>query len=238
MFGLEHVRFASDSVRILGGLDEVGSGVVSAGCSNDSCRSESCREYGANSTQSVSPLVPVSMKLGHYTIYHLDPHIRNRGLEQISKALKLSFEIPAAWTGRAVVVVPPPILLHTFTRPAKLPGSEITNILGLIETMQLPYVISDPTSTSMPFISMWWVEKCPRSTCTSLVVVAPRRSISPLARSGGRRRNGRPSTAGMRVAVTIAWAPERMMLGLPIGRDKELLDASGLYANSGLLGVP
>lgn len=160
----------------------------------------------------------------------------SEGYKRFSKALNLPFALPTTWTGRSVVVVPPSILHHMLTRPDKLPGSEITNILGLIETIQLPYVISDPDIylNALHFdVVRRKMSKKDMHLFASMTAEEIDLAFSDI---WGTSKEWKTINGWDTCGRVITRTAERMMLGLPMGRNEKLLEASRLYANSVLLG--
>jgi hypothetical protein len=162
------------------------------------------------------------------------------GYTKFSKALNRPFALPTTWTGGwaggALVVLPPSLLHQMMTRPDKLPGSHVTNIFGLVETIQLSYIISDPDiyMNALHFDvvrrKMTKKDMDPFSAATAEEVDAAFCDIWGTSDQW-------TTVNGWDVCGrVIARTAERMMVGLPLGRNEKLLDASRLYANSALLG--
>lgn len=166
------------------------------------------------------------------------PQNATTGYNKFCKALNRPFVLPTTWTGRGIVVAPPSVLHKIMTRPDKSPstGSDITHIMGLVEAIQLPYIIADPdiymnalhfdvvrrkmTKKDMPFFAAMTADELEAAFADIWGVSKEWTTI-----------NGW-DTCGRIIARTA----ERMMIGLPMGRDERLLEASRLYANSVLLG--
>ncbi|KAI2601751.1 cytochrome P450 [Hypoxylon sp. NC1633] len=160
----------------------------------------------------------------------------NKGYAQFSKALSQPYALPTTWTGKAVVVVPPSKMHQLLTRPDKQADSEITNIPGLVETVQMPFVISDP-NIYQNTIHFDVVRR--RMTKKDMRLFAPiTEEEVGLAYEDiwGTSEEWKTINGWDVCGKIIARTAQRILIGLPLGRDEKLLETSRLYANSVLLG--
>ena len=158
------------------------------------------------------------------------------GYVKFSKALNRPFALPNIWTGKAVVVLPPsqiPIL----TRPDKITGDKWTNLPGMIETVQFPYVLPDPNiyENTLHFDV---VRRHMTSTKDMASMAATTAEEIDLAFCDiwGTSQEWRVINGWDMCGRVIARTAQRILIGLPISRDADLLEASRLYATSLLLG--
>lgn len=158
------------------------------------------------------------------------------GYNKFSKALKQPFAIPTIWNGRSLVVMPPSLLHHMLTRPDKLPDSEITNILGLIETIQLPYVISDPDIYFNALHFDVVRRKMSKKHMPLFATITAEEIDLAFSDIWGTSKEWTTINGWDACGRIIARTAERIIIGLPMGRDEKLLEVSRLYAESVLLG--
>lgn len=160
----------------------------------------------------------------------------NEGYAKFSKALGQPYALPTTWTGKAVVVVPPSQIHRLLTRPDKQTDSEITNIPGLVETVQMPFVISDPDiyQNTLHFDvvrrKMTKKDMCFFAPITNEEVGLAFEDI------WGVSKEWKIVKGWESCGQVIARTAQRILLGLPLGRDEKLLEASRSYANAVLLG--
>ncbi|RWA07699.1 hypothetical protein EKO27_g7406 [Xylaria grammica] len=72
------------------------------------------------------------------------PDFVNEGYRKYSKGFARPFVLPTTWMRGGAVMVLPPSLVPLLTRPDKMSACEWRNIYGLVENIQLPYVVLDP----------------------------------------------------------------------------------------------
>ncbi|KAI1463630.1 cytochrome P450 [Daldinia caldariorum] len=153
----------------------------------------------------------------------------NNGYSKFPKALCRPYALPTTWTGKAVVVVPPSQMHQLLTRPDKQADSEITNIPGLVETVQMPFVINDP-DIYQNTIHFDVVRR--KMTKKDMRFFAPiTEDEVGLAYEAWKTINSWDACGKV-----IARTAQRILIGLPLGSNEKLLEASRLYANSVLLG--
>jgi len=160
----------------------------------------------------------------------------NEGYAKFSKALGQPYALPTTWTGKAVVVVPPSQMHRLLTRPDKQADSEITNIPGLVETVQMPFVISDPdiyqNTIHFDVVRRKMAKK-------DMYRFAPNTEDEiGLAYEDiwGTSEEWKTINGWDACGQVIARTAQRILVGLPLGRNEELLEMSRLYANAVLLG--
>lgn len=159
-----------------------------------------------------------------------------RGYNEISKGLNRPFALPTTWTGRTVVMLPPTMLHKVLTRPDILSGGKITNIFGLIRTIQLPYIIRDPDIYMNALHFDVVRRKMSKKDMHRFAPMTWEENDLAFKNIWGTSTEWRTVNGWDVCGQVIARSAERMMVGLPGGRDEKLLEASRLYANSVLLG--
>jgi hypothetical protein len=134
-------------------------------------------------------------------------------------------------------VVAPPSLLHLIlTGPDNLPGSTIINIIGLIEAIQLTYVIDDPDIYKNALHFDVVRKKMTKKDMPRFAAITARETDLAYKDIWGTSKNETHQWVGA-CGQIIARTAEHMIIGLPMGRDSQLLKVSRLYANSVLLVV-
>ncbi|KAI0444734.1 cytochrome P450 [Xylaria telfairii] len=160
----------------------------------------------------------------------------NEGYTKFSKALCRPYALPTTWTGKAVVVVPPSQMHQLLTRPDKQADSEITNIPGLIETVQMPFVISDPDIYQNTIHFDVVRKKMAKKDMRFFAPITEEEIDLAYEDIWGVSSEWKTINGWDACGQVIARTAQRILIGLPLARDEKLLEASRLYANAVLLG--
>ncbi|KAK7917919.1 hypothetical protein PG985_009793 [Apiospora marii] len=163
--------------------------------------------------------------------------LATEGYRRFSKTLDRPYALPTTWMRSGAVMVLPPSRVPLMTRPDKTHDGEWTNLLGLIETTQLPYLIDDPTI----YQNLLHFDVVRRHmTSTRDVARHAPTTADELDRAFGdawgtssewKTIDGWEACGGV-----ISRASQRVLVGLPLSRDPALLETSRAYANSVLVG--
>lgn len=160
----------------------------------------------------------------------------NEGYSRFSKALGRPYALPTTWTGKAMVVVPPSQMHQLLTRPDKQADSEITNIPGLIETVQMPFVISDPNIYQNTIHFDVVRRKMTKKDMRLFAPITEEEVSLAYEDIWGTSKEWKTINGWDACQQVIARTAQRILVGLPLGRDEKLLEMLQLYANSVLLG--
>lgn len=164
--------------------------------------------------------------------------LANDGYRKFSKKLNRPYALPTTWVRSGLVVVLPPSLIPLLARPDKTrDGGEWTNLRGMVETIQLPYIIKDPEiyqnvlhfdAVRRHMTTRRDVERLSPATADELDRAY--RSI------WGTDPEWKTVNGWEACGKVISRASQRILVGLPWGRDERLLETSRQYANSLLVG--
>ncbi|KAI0023445.1 cytochrome P450 [Xylariomycetidae sp. FL0641] len=160
----------------------------------------------------------------------------NEGYTKFSKVLGQPYALPTTWTGKAMVVVPPSQMRQLLTRPDKQTDSEITNIPGLIETVQMPFVIGDPDIYQNTIHFDVVRKKMTKKDMRHFAPITEEEIDLAYKEIWGTSTEWKTINGWDACGRVISRTAQRILLGLPLGRDEKLLETSRLYANSVLLG--
>ncbi|RYP12159.1 hypothetical protein DL765_007458 [Monosporascus sp. GIB2] len=160
----------------------------------------------------------------------------NEGYARFSKALGRPYALSTTWTGKAMVVVSPSQMHQLLTRPDKQADSEITNIPGLVETVQMPFVISDPNIYQNTIQFDVVRRKMTKKDMRLFAPITEEEVGLAYEDIWGTSKEWKTINGWDACGQVIARTAQRILVGLPLGRDEKLLETSRLYANSVLLG--
>ncbi|KAK2595097.1 hypothetical protein QQS21_007182 [Conoideocrella luteorostrata] len=160
----------------------------------------------------------------------------NEGYAKFSKALNKPYALPTTWTGRAVVVAPPSQMHQLLTRPDRLTNSEITNIPGLVQTVQMPFIISDPEIYQNTIHFDVVRRKMTKKDMNIFAPITAEEIDLAYKDIWGISKEWTTINGWDACGRVIARTAQRILLGLPLGRDEKLLETARQYASSVLLG--
>ncbi|KAF4633292.1 hypothetical protein G7Y89_g4832 [Cudoniella acicularis] len=150
------------------------------------------------------------------------------GYEKICKVKDRPFVLPTMWTGGAVVVLPPS-LLHLLNRP----DSELSGFRALVETIQLPYMISDrDIYENVIHFDVIRKTLTKKDVIGSLAATTAEEVDVAFRESWGTAEQWTTVNGWDACGRIITRAALRILIGLPLCRDEMLLEQSRLYANS------
>jgi hypothetical protein len=69
--------------------------------------------------------------------------LASEGYRKFNEELHKPFALPTTWVQGGTVLVLPPTLVPLLTRPDKTREGEWTSLRGMVETIQLPYIMGD-----------------------------------------------------------------------------------------------
>lgn len=160
----------------------------------------------------------------------------NEGYTKYSKALGQPYALPTTWTGKAMVVVPPSQMHQLLTRPDKEPDSDITNMPGLLQTVQMPFVISDSEIYRNTIHFNVVRKKMTKKDMNFFAPITEEEIGLAYTDIWGTSKEWKTINGWDACGQVVARTAQRILIGLPLGRDKKLLETSRLYANSVLIG--
>jgi hypothetical protein len=154
------------------------------------------------------------------------------GYKKFSKGLDRPFALPNMWTGGAVVVLPPS-MLHLLNRPR----DELSSFGALLETIQLPYMISD-RDVYMNVIHFDVVRKnLTKKDVGALASVTAEEVDVAFRECWGTHEQWMAMNGWDACGRVIARTALRILIGLPLCRNDDLLEQSRMYADSVFAGT-
>ncbi|KAG4222161.1 hypothetical protein PC116_g29364, partial [Phytophthora cactorum] len=160
----------------------------------------------------------------------------NEGYRKFSKALDRPYALPTPWVSGSTVMVLPPSKIPLLTRPDKMDDGEWTNLLGLVETTQLPYVIDDPNIYRNVLHFDVVRRKMAHRDMSRLAPVTADEIDQAFLDIWGTQMDWKTVNGWEACGRIISRAAQRILIGLPLSRDEAMLEASRHYATSLLLG--
>jgi hypothetical protein len=157
----------------------------------------------------------------------------HNGYNRISKARELPFALPTIWTWSNVVVLPPSALsVHS------KPDSELRAFGAQLDTIQLPYMISDRDIYMNP-IHFDVVRKrlVNQKELASLSAATADEVDAVLTDVWGTSAEWKTTNAWDACGRIILCAAIRILIGLPICRDENYFEQSRLYSDAVIIGT-
>lgn len=149
------------------------------------------------------------------------------GYHKFSKGMGRPFALPNIWMGGGVVVLPPS-MLHLLNRPK----DELSSFGALLETIQLPYMISD-RDVYMNVIHFDVVRKSlTKKDVGALAAVTADEVDFAFRECWGTQEQWMTMNGWDACGRVIARTAMRILVGLPLCRDGDLLEQSRLYADA------
>ncbi|KAF3763271.1 cytochrome P450 [Cryphonectria parasitica EP155] len=159
-------------------------------------------------------------------------HNVHTGYEKFSRTQKLPFALPTVWTGDAVVVLPPSMLdlLHK-------PDSELRSFEAQIETLGLPYMISD-RDVYMNVIHFDVVRKHmgENKDLDSLAAATAEELDIAFRECWGTSKDWTTLNMWDTCGRILTRAAARILIGLPMCRDETFFERSRQFADSVVMG--
>lgn len=159
----------------------------------------------------------------------------SKGYQDFSKALDRPFAIPTPWVPSGAVLVLPPSLLPLLSRRDKTSEGEWTNLPGMVESIQLPYVIKKPVYQKAPQFDVVR-HKMAREDVGRLVPTMADEITSAFDDIWGTNAEWAEKdvfeTCGRVVSRNLVY----ILTGLPLSCDEILVELFRQYANSLLTG--
>ncbi|GAP91477.2 putative cytochrome P450 [Rosellinia necatrix] len=160
----------------------------------------------------------------------------NEGYRKFSKALDRAYALPTPWVRGSTVMVLPPSQISLLTRPDRTDGGEWTNMLGLIETAQLPHVIDDPNVYQNLIHFEVVRRKMAHKDMSRLAPETADEIDQAFSDIWGTKTEWSTVNGWVACGQVISRAAQRILVGLPESRDKRMLETSRHYANALLVG--
>ncbi|RYP50585.1 hypothetical protein DL768_003930 [Monosporascus sp. mg162] len=162
--------------------------------------------------------------------------LANEGYLKFSKSLDRPFALPTTWVRSGSVMVLPPSLVPLLTRPDRTSEGEWTNLRGLVETIQLPYIITDPNIYQNVLHFDVVRRKMQNRDMGRLAPVTADEVDKAFRAIWGTQTTWETINGWEACGRVISRASQRILIGLPLSRDETLLETSRQYANSLLVG--
>lgn len=160
----------------------------------------------------------------------------SEGYRRYCKVLNKPFALPTTWMSSGKVLVMPPSAIPSLVRPDRLSESEWTNRKGMVETIELPYIISDPEIYEN-LLQFDVVRRKMGQKDVGRLAGATGNEISLAFRDIWGTDCGWKTVTGWDMCGrVISRASQRILIGMPLSRDKTLLEISRQYATSLLVG--
>lgn len=160
----------------------------------------------------------------------------NEGYQKFSKALDRPFALLTPWVCGSTVMVLPPSQIPLLTRPDKTKDGEWTNLHGLIETIQLIYVVDNPNI----YENLLHFDVVRRNMAykdmNRLAPVTTEKIDHSFRGIWGTEITWRTINGWDACGKIISRAAQRTLIGLPYSRNENMLKTSRLYATSLLVG--
>ncbi|KAH8897333.1 cytochrome P450 [Thozetella sp. PMI_491] len=154
------------------------------------------------------------------------------GYLRFSKPLDRPFAMPTTLT-RTPIVVLPPSLLPLLNRPDKTTEAEWSNLPGMTDMIQAPYAYSDPSIYQNMFHFDAFRRRFAKHCMPAMAAITAEeiaRGFSEVwGNTPGKWKVLNAWEASGRISVRAA---QRIIVGLPLGRDERFLEASRLFANA------
>ncbi len=161
----------------------------------------------------------------------------SHGYTRFNKLLNRPFAMPTTLTNKPMVVLPPS-MLPMLNRPDKLGDAEWSNLPGMTDMIQAPFAYSDPGIYKNMFHFEAFRRRFAKNCMPTMAeITAEEIGLAFNEVSGntpGRWKALNVWEASGRVSVRAA---QRIMVGLPLGRNEAFLQASRLFANAVFVGA-
>ncbi|KAK8024996.1 P450 monooxygenase [Apiospora arundinis] len=162
--------------------------------------------------------------------------LANEGYRKFSKGLDRPYGLPTPWVRGGAVVVLPPSRVPLLARPDKMGDGEWTNLGGLIETTQLPYIVDDANVYhNVLHFETLRRKMGPRDMARLAPVTAEEIDLA-FREVWGTEEKQKTINGWEACSRIMSRASSRVLFGLPLSRDETLLETSRQYANSLLVG--
>ncbi|KAI5920334.1 cytochrome P450 [Camillea tinctor] len=160
----------------------------------------------------------------------------NEGYRKFNKALDRPYALPTPWVRGSSVMVLPPSQIPLLARLDKTGDSEWTNLRGLVETTQLPYIIDDANIYQNVLHFDIVRQKMAHRDMSRLAPVTADEIDHSFRDIWGTDVEWRTINGWEACGRIISRAAQRILIGLPLSRDETMLETSRHYANSLLVG--
>lgn len=162
--------------------------------------------------------------------------LASKGYQDFSKVLDRPFALPTPWVRSGAVLILPPSLLPLLARPDKTSDAEWTNLHGLVENIQLSYIITDPSIYQNVLHFEVVRRKMARRDMGRLAPTMADEIACAFHDIWGADTEWRTINGWDACGRVVSRASQRILIGLPLSRDETLLELSRQYANSLLIG--
>ncbi|KAI0173475.1 cytochrome P450 [Hypoxylon sp. FL1284] len=162
--------------------------------------------------------------------------LMNEGYHKFSKTLDQPFALPTTWVRSGSLVVLPPSRVPLLARPDRTSDAEWTNLPGMVETIQLPYIITDPSIYQNVLHFEVVRRKMQYRDMERLAPVTADEIDKAFRDIWGTATDWKTMNEWEACGRVISRVSQRILIGLPLSRDESLLETSRQYANSLLVG--
>ncbi|KAI2463104.1 cytochrome P450 [Annulohypoxylon bovei var. microspora] len=162
--------------------------------------------------------------------------LANEGYLKFSKTLGRPFALPTTWVRSGALMVLPPSMVPLLTRPDKTSEGEWVNLRGLVENIQLPYVVGDP-DVYLNLLQFEAVRRKMQNRDMGRLAPVTAEEIDEAFRDiWGTETTWKTINGWDACGRVISRSSQRILFGLPLSRDEALLETSRNYATSLLVG--
>ncbi|CAG9950382.1 unnamed protein product [Clonostachys rosea f. rosea IK726] len=164
------------------------------------------------------------------------PELANDGYLKFNRALGRPFALPTPWVRSGALMILPPSKIPLLLRPDKTNEATWINLHGLVENVQLPYVVADP-DVYLNVLQFEVVRRKMQSRDMSRLAPTTAEELELSFKDiWGVDKEWKEINGWEGCGRIIARSSQRMLFGLPLSRDPALLETSRQYATSLLVG--
>ncbi|KAJ8130025.1 hypothetical protein O1611_g3602 [Lasiodiplodia mahajangana] len=164
------------------------------------------------------------------------PQLVDDGYLKFSQTLGRPFALPTPWVRSGALMVLPPSQIPLLLRPDKTNEASWINLHGLVENIQLPYVVPDP-DVYLNTLQFEVVRRKMQSRDMSRFAPTTAEELGEAFKDiWGVEKEWKTINGWEECGRVIARSSQRILFGLPLSRDEYLLETSRQYATSLLVG--
>ncbi|KAI0479729.1 cytochrome P450 [Xylaria cf. heliscus] len=164
------------------------------------------------------------------------PQLVNDGYLKFNQTLGRPFALPTPWVRSGALMVLPPSQIPLLLRPDKTSEAEWMNLHGLVENIQLPYVVGDP-DVYLNVLQFEVVRRKMQSRDMNHLAPTTAEELEEAFKDiWGVEKSWKTINGWDACGRVIARSSQRILFGLPLSRNEALLETSRQYASSLLVG--
>lgn len=164
------------------------------------------------------------------------PELVNDGYLKFNQTLGRAFALPTPWVRSGALMVLPPSQIPLLLRPDKTSEATWINLHGLVENVQLPYVVADP-DVYLNVLQFEVVRRKMQSRDMNRLAPTTAEELEESFNDiWGVEKEWKEINGWEACGRIIARSSQRMLFGLPLSRNSALLETSRRYASSLLVG--